>query len=1116
MQIYAEHVATSSVLEAAERLGIEFTDTGANIVETGALSAEISKRADEIKTTLSADFATKEYVNDKESTIMSSSQSMIDQKANEINLSVRSNYESKDDANDKLLRSQSYTDSQIEMMSGSITQRVNAYTDSSLRNLKIGAANLLRGTNIFKTEDDSAGWVPSYNNGGWQKVGTATVSEIDEQTRPGSGFTNQVTMSSNAMLSQNKIDWFVDGKNYVAHMWIKKPVNMNLAGDKFLWFRNSLTGEKITYAVEDPDADASFSADSSGNLTGPIEASDNGVIEHTVVDNTINVTYKIHNPTKQVFGDQEGNLLTDTDGILQLDKVMRYDVEDESSEWVELEAYFNNKAWPQLVDVVIGDGQTAFTFAGLKIEEGNKVTSWYPNEFDFTDFFSSRLIQTYDSVMSSVYGQYTNDENGNDIRTTWGSLSAYVNNVAGRVTTMASANYITVDDLTGSQSATHNVVTDLIKSTVSSNWENLNTINAIGSGITTTNYSTVISSWARSDMKLGGPNILRATDTIEALVAQNKGTWSLDGWYKTSGGGATVTRIDVTNAPNNNIKKGWRFTATSSTAAGNTDISQDEVPLGYQKPYTMSCYVRVTSGSGKLRFQSWRAANVYHNGPGDTGAIDVSSSTHGTWTRVSWTFTHDFSDYKDQTNVHFGLQNTANTACVMEICGLKLEYGNLATDWQWSIYDVEAYTEAKIEVLNDAIKSYVLKTDYTGTNIISKVNQVDGQVYISGARINLESNTTFTNVRTVANKVTNAIKQSSIQRLYYQKSPSDSNKHIAPPKPSGSNKITISDDKYDTWVIELPSYVSGATWWTCEQYQDMNDAWHFTDVEAYNYTQIDGGNIRTGTVIVGDQLKLGGEMTVFQANKNSTTTGGYIGFGWGSDGAESTAGMALRSSDGSHYLHLSTKGAVLHADKYLQIYDAGAAVRIHNRSGLLLMGIGSASTASNHNHYISSQTSAGGHAPLTLQCSGLTVESSNNTTIFNAFNNDPHFIFSSSTTYNKLCLGTSERPVAINYNAMEQISDSRLKKNINYDGVPDIVDQLKPASFEYISDDSGAIHYGFIAQDILPLDSNILWYSEDEKDETNNYFTLSVHEIIPMLVLRCQKLQKQINELKGE
>ena len=99
---------------------------------------------------------------------------------------------------------------------------------------------------------------------------------------------------------------------------------------------------------------------------------------------------------------------------------------------------------------------------------------------------------------------------------------------------------------------------------------------------------------------------------------------------------------------------------------------------------------------------------------------------------------------------------------------------------------------------------------------------------------------------------------------------------------------------------------------------------------------------------------------------------------------------------------------------------------------------------------------------------------------------------------------------------MEQISDSRLKKNINYDGVPDIVDQLKPASFEYISDDSGAIHYGFIAQDILPLDSNILWYSEDEKDETNNYFTLSVHEIIPMLVLRCQKLQKQINELKGE
>lgn len=1138
MQIYAEHVATSSVLEAAERLGIEFTDTGANIVETGALSAEISKRADEIKTTLSADFATKEYVDDKETSIMSSSQSMIDQKANEINLTVRSNYESKDDANDKLLRSQSYTDSQIEMMSGSITQRVNAYTDSSLRNLKIGAANLLRGTNVFKTEDDAAGWVPSYNNGGWQKVGTATVSEIDEQTRPGSGFTNQVAMSSNAMLSQNKIDWFVDGKNYVAHMWIKKPVNMDLAGDKFLWFRNSLTGEKITYAVDDQDStNDGFSVDANDNLEGPIEVDSNGTAQHAV-DGGLKVAYSLHNPTYQVYGDEEGNFLTDTSDILKLDKVIKYDAEDESSEWVELDVYFSNKTWPQLVDVVIGDGQTAFTFAGLKIEEGNKVTSWYPNEFDFTDFFSSRLIQTYDSVMSSVYGQYTNDEDGDDIRTKWGSLSAYVNNVAGRVTTMASANYITVDDLTGSDTATHNVVTNLIKSTVSSNWENLNTINAIGSGITTNNYATVISSWARSDMKLGGPNILRATDTIEALVAQNKGTWSLDGWYKTSGGGATVTRIDVTNAPNNNIKKGWRFTATASTAAGNTDISQDEVPLGYQKPYTMSCYVRVTSGSGKLRFQSWRAANVYHNGPSDTGAIDVSAETHGAWTRVTWTFTHDFSDYKDQTNIHFGLQNTANTACVMEICGLKLEYGNLATDWQWSIYDVEAYTEARFEVLNNAINSYVLKTDYTGTNIISKVNQVDGQVYISGARVNLESNTTFTNVRTIANKVTDSIKQGSIQRLYYQKRASDSNKHTAPSKPSGSSKITTSTDNYDTWSITLPSYASGATWWTCEQYQDMNDAWHFTDVEAYNYTQIDGGNIRTGTVIVGDQLKLGGEMSVFTANKDSTTTGGYIGYESGNNGVRDTNGMILRSTGSKSYdsfagkqtwpsyIHVSDSGIVIRS-AYLQLRQSGSqAVKIINDNGLNLK-----EYANTGGVKITAQSRDDDAvaANLTMYAKTLSFDCSNNNIYFNPHTSGDTIYFQRGTSANEAQIGSYSsnfttgktwwthgwfQNVGTQSGGVVSLSDRRSKKDIKYNIINgDLIDALKPARFKMIGDTNDRYHFGLIAQDVLDVYPDLVGSWGDGEDQRYN---LSYEAFIPFLISKCQKLQKQIDELKGE
>ena len=692
MQIYAEQVTEASATELRERLGIEYTEEGIDFVENGALSAEISKKANEISQTLSAEFATKEYVDDVETETKSYAESQITQKANEITTSVRQNYESKEDASSKLAESKSYTDSSITQASGSITSAVNAYTDDTLRNLKIGAANLLRGTNEFKTEDSSQGWTPSYNNGGWEKTGTAVVSEIDDP--PGSGFTNQVVMTG-ATLAQNSIDWFVDNKEYTAHMWIKKPIGTDPDGESYLWFRDSETGEKIFVGY----------TDSEGNQIPTIE-------------------YEFHNPSHEEYRDPtdiNGNFVVDENDILALDGgVTKVNVEDEDSEWVELDVHFRNKDWPENVDVVVGDGSTNFTFAGLKIEEGTKVTSWYPNEFDFENFFSTRIIQSYDSIMQSVYGAYTQDEDGDDIRTKWGSLSAYVNNVAGRVTTMANAQYITQDDLFGQESAVHSVLTDEIVSAVSDHWENLDTIAAMGSDILTKSDRTTISSWARLDMKLGGPNILRATDSATELVDNTKSVWSLDGWRKASGGDATITRITAVNPPNNNITRAWRISAAAAASSGSTDVAQDEVPLSYGHEYTASCYFRVISGSGKLRLQSWKAANAVH-----TEEIDVNSSDNSGWTRAIWTFTHDFSDYKDQSNIYFGLKNTGGTECTIEICGLKLENGNMATDWQQSIYDTQAYVEAQITVATDNINMTV--DNFVSNNLLENSKKDAGE-----------------------------------------------------------------------------------------------------------------------------------------------------------------------------------------------------------------------------------------------------------------------------------------------------------------------------------------------------------------------------------------------------
>ena len=107
-------------------------------------------------------------------------------------------------------------------------------------------------------------------------------------------------------------------------------------------------------------------------------------------------------------------------------------------------------------------------------------------------------------------------------------------------------------------------------------------------------------------------------------------------------------------------------------------------------------------------------------------------------------------------------------------------------------------------------------------------------------------------------------------------------------------------------------------------------------------------------------------------------------------------------------------------------------------------------------------------------------------------------------------------------------SDRRLKQNIEHT-VPDIIDQLKPATFEY-KKTPGVKRYGFIAQEVKEVipelvyqDDTSNWRPEEirevyEKGESWKYtdpvYTLNYNDIIALLVDKCQSLQKQINELR--
>ena len=189
-----------------------------------------------------------------------------------------------------------------------------------------------------------------------------------------------------------------------------------------------------------------------------------------------------------------------------------------------------------------------------------------------------------------------------------------------------------------------------------------------------------------NNMQIGGTQILRGTNTVRTLTSD--GNWSDTHWRAASGGVGKRESIDVTDAPNANIRVGWRLTRESSAL----DIAQDSVPVQAGETYTMSCYAR---GTGGLNLQ-------YGKGGYANKVIQLSNVTK--WTRYSLTFVvgaKDDGSTDGSTNIYYGNRDGAST---IEICGMKLEHGDRATDWTPSPDDVDAQIDSTTELLSGQIE----------------------------------------------------------------------------------------------------------------------------------------------------------------------------------------------------------------------------------------------------------------------------------------------------------------------------------------------------------------------------------------------------------------------------
>ncbi|CQR23759.1 phage minor structural protein [Streptococcus varani] len=178
------------------------------------------------------------------------------------------------------------------------------------------------------------------------------------------------------------------------------------------------------------------------------------------------------------------------------------------------------------------------------------------------------------------------------------------------------------------------------------------------------------------NVQVGGRNLLLNTATLP-LGNRLNGTW-----LSVSGGNGTATVVDVDELPSSNLKKAVRV--VNNTNGGNKDLAQG-VNLIVGDTYTISCWARVSSTSSQnsvnLLMRSWTTS--------DTRKVLLKSINHTDWKRYSITFVADA--------VYNSIQFGQNSGGVVEICGMKLESGNIATDWTPAPEDIEADLNSKAD-----------------------------------------------------------------------------------------------------------------------------------------------------------------------------------------------------------------------------------------------------------------------------------------------------------------------------------------------------------------------------------------------------------------------------------
>ena len=93
------------------------------------------------------------------------------------------------------------------------------------------------------------------------------------------------------------------------------------------------------------------------------------------------------------------------------------------------------------------------------------------------------------------------------------------------------------------------------------------------------------------------------------------------------------------------------------------------------------------------------------------------------------------------------------------------------------------------------------------------------------------------------------------------------------------------------------------------------------------------------------------------------------------------------------------------------------------------------------------------------------------------------------------------------------VSDQRLKENIidiKKESIDDLL-ILNPSTFTYKKDNKKKKHYGFLAQDVEKLFTELV-----ENNNFSGYKTINYQEFIPLILAKLKMMDEEINDLKEE